>query len=611
MGYRNILVNTAFWLGAALVLPHTTIAASFLAPQRSSCSDSNGNKSLQWSLPRWCQVREQHFHLNQDASSARRRFLTRSLLWQSGDGAEDTELDDPPSLADAEPQSDTAWIAEEHQKPSMPMSQFAFQRSLLAARLAMEAGTSLEKESSVLQQEVIQEMQASDEPSNALMLDEPSESASIQIDTELEATPVADTALPTPFAFQQALLKARLEMDTRKREITPKDDVVVQGKDGGIDALLNEEISNVQQEGTVNDVLEGTEVESLVEDESKVTADTEAMQDESVSPESQIAGPTSASEISEILATEEASSIAAAEDMQTETDSPASQIEVSASIPSTSAVLSSDELSSIDDSEDTAAPASQAVEPTFTSGDSEGSVSEESLEVAKAVAPPPEPKTTTEEPTYWQTLSSDKITSLVMKSVTPEKGLGELNEEADADLLAFAASQLASGLIQGGKAAFFSVKAAARERTEEPAVAAASEATQKLVSALAALTALGFRGAERGLEYAQKVNAERVEAAKKAEAARKVEEEKKRIEAERVAAEMKLEDEASAAEERAFENIRARAEEAKKKVEEEKTMAEKMAIDEVRTSTEMKKQLLREMQNDVAGGPAIFFADEI
>ena len=54
--------------------------------------------------------------------------------------------------------------------------------------------------------------------------------------------------------------------------------------------------------------------------------------------------------------------------------------------------------------------------------------------------------------------------------------------------LGFGASRLALGLIQGGKAAFFSITAAAVEdKTEETAVAATNEATQKLVSAFAAL----------------------------------------------------------------------------------------------------------------------------
>ena len=64
--------------------------------------------------------------------------------------------------------------------------------------------------------------------------------------------------------------------------------------------------------------------------------------------------------------------------------------------------------------------------------------------------------------------------------------------------------RLALDRIHGGKAAFFSVTTAAGDKTEEPVVAATSEVTQKLGSALADLNVLGFRGAKGALGWAAK-----------------------------------------------------------------------------------------------------------
>jgi hypothetical protein len=61
--------------------------------------------------------------------------------------------------------------------------------------------------------------------------------------------------------------------------------------------------------------------------------------------------------------------------------------------------------------------------------------------------------------------------------------------------MGFGASRLALGRIHGGKAAFFSVTTVVGDKTEEPVVAATSAVTQKLVSALADLNVLAFRGA--------------------------------------------------------------------------------------------------------------------
>lgn len=254
----------------------------------------------------------------------------------------------------------------------------------------------------------------------------------------------------------------------------------------------------------------------------------------------------------------------------------------------------------------------------------------EPLEETKplTVLPPPEPRKKVKRPSYWETLSAEDVSSNLVKSFTPEKGLRELNKEPEADLLGFAASRLAWGFVEGGKAAFFGVKAVAGQNTEEEALLAAGEATQKLVSALTAFTSLGLKQGKRAQEYYEKAKAERIEAdkialaarieaEKIAEEARKLEEERKRLEAERLAAEQQLEDERVASEKLALEAIRARAEEAKNKVDEERSMAEMEAIEEVRRTTEMKKRLMTKIENGGTKTPTpmdkidIFFADEI
>ena len=316
MGRRNSIVTTALWVGVALVLPHTTIAASFLAP---AWSRSNHNTSAQRSLGSSWQGRRQHFHLSQDENS-RRRFSTPSLLWLSGDGAEDAKLDDALSVSDSEPQGNMGWIADEHQKASTQPSQFAFQRSLLAARLAMEAGASKDGtivdeqrldpetiasdyDSSPLMEEMVQEKQTSAELMTASMLEKSSEvaSSSIEIDSELEAKAVVVTIIPSPFAFQQALLKTRLEMDARTQE------AIARREDERFDAVLNEAVPNVPQEAAADNVLEGTDVKILFEGESEVIADIELMQDDT---ESQFAGPISASDTPAVQASEEISAVA-------------------------------------------------------------------------------------------------------------------------------------------------------------------------------------------------------------------------------------------------------------------------------------------------------------
>jgi hypothetical protein len=340
-------------------------------------------------------------------------------------------------------------------------------------------------------------------------------------------------------------------------------------------------------------------------------------------PASQVVEGTSASAFNAIEeeASDEPSETFGMEEMQDETANPTGLIAdpISTSLPSQGDSLEGP--SAIADAEDakdeTASPATQVAGATSTSDTSEVPASEELLEDVRPISPPPKPKKKKKEPAYWQTLSVDDITSIIVESVTPEKGLRQLDEEADADIIGFAASRLASGLIEGGKAAFFSVKAAAGEKTEATAVAAASKATQKLVSALAAVTALGCRGAGRAQEYAQKLQTERIEAAKKAAEARKVEEERKRIEAERIAAEKVLVDEAMAAEEVAEKEIQARVDEVELIVVEESTTADEMAGDIISGIKETIEEEIGEIQVDKTSDaeqvsePSIFFADEI
>ncbi|KAI2512690.1 hypothetical protein MHU86_1686 [Fragilaria crotonensis] len=167
MGNRTILVTTALWLGLVLSLPQTTIAASFVASSvRPPLSNANQKKSLQSSSHRSWLVRKQQSNLSQDASSSsssRRLFSTRLVLRQSEDGAADTELD-------------------EERDPSARVSQFAFQRSLLEARLAMEAAAT--KGASTLEaQHVVSEIIAEEKDSSSALQPEGSIDNNVPVGT--------------------------------------------------------------------------------------------------------------------------------------------------------------------------------------------------------------------------------------------------------------------------------------------------------------------------------------------------------------------------------------------------------------------------------------------
>ena len=224
--------------------------------------------------------------------------------------------------------------------------------------------------------------------------------------------------------------------------------------------------------------------------------------------------------------------------------------------------------------------------------------------VVETAAPKP---TKIKEPSYWQSLSGEDVQAIIVKSVTPERSLHELREASDDDLLGYTASRLSTSLFEVFKCLLYSAKAATGGKTEEIALASASEAIQKVVSAFVAMTVLGLRATERAQEYALQLPAERIENERKAAESRKVEEERRMVEAERLAAERKLEEEARLAEELALEEIRIKAEEAKTKVETLRALAEKEAIDEIRRETEIKKKLMGDMTDDVP----IFFADEL
>jgi hypothetical protein len=217
-------------------------------------------------------------------------------------------------------------------------------------------------------------------------------------------------------------------------------------------------------------------------------------------------------------------------------------------------------------------------------------------------------------PSYWSTISSKDVSSNLIKAFTPEKGLRQFNEDQDAEVLGFAASNLVWGIVEGGLAAYFGLRAvvAGKHTMEEPAVKAAGESTRQLISALVAFIALALRQGNRFQAYAEQMRDERIEAVKRA-----------KLERERIVAEKKLEEERIAAEIKVHEVLWARAEEAKHNVDEKRAIVEEKLLGEIRKTTEMKKDRLvaeggeqNEGTKKSPGGPTmekstnLFFANE-
>jgi hypothetical protein len=153
-------------------------------------------------------------------------------------------------------------------------------------------------------------------------------------------------------------------------------------------------------------------------------------------------------------------------------------------------------------------------------------------------------------PMIWQEVSAEEISSKVIESLTPEKGLRDLANESDGEVLQFAASRMIEGILEGGKAAIWGIKAIKEKTSDGPAFAMAGEATKKLVSSFTAFTTLGFRAAKKAQELTQKAQ---VELAIAAEARRKkeeeLEEERKRMEEKRLQEEQVLMEQRRLAEE--------------------------------------------------------------
>jgi hypothetical protein len=185
----------------------------------------------------------------------------------------------------------------------------------------------------------------------------------------------------------------------------------------------------------------------------------------------------------------------------------------------------------------------------------------------------------------WQEVSAEEISSKVIESLTPEKGLRDLANESDGEVLQFAASRLIEGILEGGKAAIWGVKAITEKSSEGPALAMAGEATKKLVSSFTAFTTLGFRAAKKAQELAQKAQAELAAAA---EARRKkeqeLEEERKLMEQKRMEEERKLMEQK-------------RMEEETKLMEQKRMEEERMLLEQRRLAEEEEEKKIQETIN--------------
>lgn len=266
----------------------------------------------------------------------------------------------------------------------------------------------------------------------------------------------------------------------------------------------------------------------------------------------------------------------------------------------------------------------------------------------------------TKEP-FWRKVSKEDLSSAMTKAMKPEKGVKEL-KESEEGLVGFAASRIIKGIVKGGEAAYKGVESIVKDDNPADAVDAIVDSAQSLVSAAAALTAIGWRQSLRAPEYAEMAMvatdkalelAEKAKVSEKAKVAaecalsyaerakiaadiksRELREENRQreslLEAERlvqeamsIAAEIEAEEERVAAERLAEEKKRVELLEEERRKEEERIAAEMKAVEEmnskIREARARAQELIEKSKSSATSGktegdkerqnPAFFFGE--
>jgi len=117
-----------------------------------------------------------------------------------------------------------------------------------------------------------------------------------------------------------------------------------------------------------------------------------------------------------------------------------------------------------------------------------------------------------------------KISENIIKTFTPDEGVGLLKNKEDTEILGFLFSRVFRGFVNGGKALWFGSRAVSGDETKLETISAVVDSTQSFVSVLPAVAALGLKQGERMQKFVEKVS---LENSRKQEQTKEISDEKK------------------------------------------------------------------------------------